>query len=79
MAMIEFEDHSEANQRALLAYLDREERTSSRQTCPHCGAVNLFPWVPNVTAYTCRKCGRAVRGDAAKPVIPPAPPAPGTT
>jgi hypothetical protein len=58
--MIEFEDRSPENQQDLLAYLDREEQTSSRLTCPHCGAVNLFPWVPNVMAYTCRTCERAV-------------------
>jgi hypothetical protein len=58
--MIEFEDHSEESQRRLLECLDREETNSSRLTCPYCGAVNLFPWVPNVMAYTCRKSGQAV-------------------
>jgi uncharacterized protein (DUF983 family) len=60
--MIEFEDHSEENQKALLEYLDREEAASSRQMCPYCGAINLFPWVPRMTADTCRKCGQAVEG-----------------
>jgi hypothetical protein len=44
--MIEFEDHSEQNQKALLEYLGRLEPNSSRLTCPYCGAVNLFPWGP---------------------------------
>jgi DNA-directed RNA polymerase subunit RPC12/RpoP len=60
MAMIDFEDHSERNQRALLEYLALEEQTSAKLTCPYCSAVNLFPGVPNAMAYTCRKCGQAV-------------------
>jgi ribosomal protein L40E len=58
--MIEFEDRSEANQRALLAYLDREEATAAQLVCLHCGAVNLFPGLPSLTAYNCRKCGQPV-------------------
>jgi hypothetical protein len=58
--MIEFEDRSEKNQRALLEYLECEEQTSSRLTCPRCGAVNLFPGVPTVMAYTCRQYEKAV-------------------
>jgi ribosomal protein L37AE/L43A len=60
--MIEFEDHTEENQKALLEYLEHEELASSHQTCPYCGAVNLFPWVPRMMAYTCRKCRQVVEG-----------------
>jgi hypothetical protein len=58
--MIEFEDRSQENQRNLLAYLDREEQTSSRLTCPYFGAINLFPGVSEMLAFTCRECGQPV-------------------
>jgi hypothetical protein len=58
--VIEFEDHSQENGRALLEYLDREAQTSSRQVCPYCSAVTLFPGVPNAMAFTCRECEQAV-------------------
>ena len=43
--MIEFEDHSEENQRAILEYLDREKQaTGPERSHRHVGAVTLILW-----------------------------------
>ena len=35
--------------------LDMELDLAS-ETCPHCGAVNLFPGFTSMNAHTCRQC-----------------------
>jgi hypothetical protein len=31
-------------------------------SCPHCGAVNLFPGFTKMHAFTCRECGEPSNG-----------------
>jgi uncharacterized protein (DUF983 family) len=33
----------------------------ARHTCPHCGAVNVFPGFTEMVAYTCTSCGKGVQ------------------
>jgi hypothetical protein len=39
----------------------------TRERCPHCGAVNLFPGFSQVAAFVCKECGR---GAAVRPSRP---------
>ena len=33
----------------------------SKAVCPHCGAMNLFPGLSMIVAFTCKQCGEVVK------------------